>query len=151
LRAIGVRIAPSQIRFAVVRRDDQSFILENAESENKLVWPADLVHLQERVQWAFDESCRIFRHCGELACVAIKVPEYTQKRTKGTRAVDCIEGAVLLAASSRGVEVADYIYSQLGTKRGTVCQHAEQRVGRTPVGWDEQIADAVVAAWKALR
>lgn len=150
MKTIGVRVAPSQIRFALVERLDGSFTLLNADGENRLTWPADVSALQQRVEWAYDELARVLRQNPGTASVSIKVPEYTQKRTKSTRAVDCLEGAVILAAAKAKVPLADYIYAQLATKRAKVCQDAEARVGRTATAWDEQMADAVVAAWKSL-
>ncbi|SMN16192.1 hypothetical protein CRYPD_907 [uncultured Candidatus Thioglobus sp.] len=54
---------------------------------------------------------------------------------------------VILAAKEANIPVQTKIYNQLATKRNQVKGHAEERVGRTEKYWNEQIADAIVAAW----
>jgi hypothetical protein len=62
-----------------------------------------------------------------------------------------VDAAVLIAAAEAGISVHTKLYSQMATKRADVKRHAEERVAKTSVGWNEQMADAVAVAWIACK
>ena len=59
-----------------------------------------------------------------------------------------MEGIVINLAGQKNIPITIKTYSSLGTKRASVRSFAESKVGQqSQTGWNEQIADAISAAW----
>lgn len=147
MKILGIRTAPAQLRFALVEIVDGDLTLLNAETENQIKVPAGVSEYSEQLAWQKDEIDRIIRQNPDISKVVLKVGEYGRSDTKATRLGAYFDAMVILAAKEANLPVETKIYNQLGTKRAQVKDHAENRVGRTLTHWNEQVADAIVAAW----
>lgn len=147
MKVLGLRVAPSMTRYALLKYDGKVCALLNSNTESRLVYPADANRPDEKVHWLYRELQRLFHDHPDTAKVCIKTNEYTQQDTKSKRESAYLEGAVLLFCRQANVPVTLTIYASLSTKGATVKSHAEERVGRTEKYWNKQVADAIVAAW----
>jgi len=111
--------------------------------------PAGLDDTHDKLRWVKGELDRILRQNEDLSKVVLKLGEYGRNETISTRVGAYLDAIVLLACAENNVPVEGKIYNQLGTKRSQVKEHAENRVGRTPTHWNEQMADAIIAAWSS--
>ena len=158
MKILGIRLAPKLARYAIIESDGTTFNLLNADSESRLMFPAEITESAEKVYWLFRELERIFHEHSDIKKVCIKTNEYTQKDTKAKRETAYLEretayleSVVLLYCQQNATPVTTKIYASLATKSSEVKANAESRVGRTTKYWDAKIADAIVAAWKGAR
>lgn len=149
MKILGIRTAPQQIRYALVESDGTTCTLLNAAAENVLKKPAAIATTEAQLKWVKDELDRIIRQNPDISAIALKVPEFTGSKTSSSRLGDYLDAMVLLAAAEAEIPVVIKLYSQMATKRADVARHAEDRVGRTSTGWNDQMADAVAVAWIA--
>lgn len=148
---LGVRTAPQQVRYAIVQLLDDKYSLLNADAENELRLPAETRGIAAQLSWVKDEMSRILRQHADIEGIAIKVSEYGRTEDAAARMAKYLDASVLIAAAEAGIQVQIKLYSQMATKRADVKRHAEDRVARTTMGWNEQMADAVAVAWVACR
>jgi len=151
MRILGIRTAPQQIRYALVESTDGTCSLLNASSENLIRKPAHVTEVPEHLKWVKDELQRVIRQNPGLDLIALKTPEFQGSKTNTSRLGDYLDSVVLLVAADAGVPVITKLYSQMATRRSDVARHAEDRVGKTISNWNDQMADAVAAAWIAQR
>lgn len=151
MKILGVRTAPGQLRYALVAKENDELILINSESESQIKVPAGIDEYSDMLAWQKDEVDRILRQNPDILKVVIKIGEYGRSDTKSNRLGSYFDAAVILAAKEANIKVESKLYSQLGTKRAQVKEHAESRVGKTTKYWNEQIGDAIIAAWAAAR
>src|SRR5690242_18653123 len=155
MRILGIRIAPQQIRYALVESlADTSVlfsVLLNAAGENLIRKPAHLSEVSDHLKWVKDELHRVIRQIHSLDVIALKTPEFQGGKTNVSRLGDYLDAVVLLVASEVGVPVISKLYSQMATRRSDVERHAEDRVGKTTSNWNQQMADAVAVAWVVRR
>jgi hypothetical protein len=150
-KVLGFRADSSSARYAVVTYDGTSFSLENANSESRLVYPADATDAPKKILWLYREIERIFHVDGTIQGVVIKTKEYGLMEKAAMRESSYIEAALMLFCEQKQIPIFIKTYNSLGTKSADVKNHAEQRVGRTSKHWDGKIADAVIAAWWGAR
>lgn len=151
MKVLGFRSDPSHPRYAIVQNNGGGFTLDNANGENRLVYPANVSTPSEKVMWLYREIERIFRDNAIITRVVIKTNEYTQSDSKAKRESAYAEAMLLLFCAQHQIPVETKIYTSLGTNSGDVKGHAEARAGRTSKYWDTKMADAVVAAWSGAR
>lgn len=151
MKALGIRVGPQKTRVAIVERVDSNICLLNAETESRLVYPSDASAIEDRLYWLYQEMERLHNAYPDIARVFIKSNEFTQTETKAKRETAYLEAVIVLYWREQSVNVELNTYATLATRRDKVKSHAEHRVGKTAKYWDIQMADAVVAAWKALR
>lgn len=151
MKVLGFRADPANARYAIVSHDGSSFTLENAQSESRLVYPADITEAPQKVLWLYREIERIFHAAPDIDAVVIKTKEYGLAEKATMRESSYIEAAVMLFCAQRQTPVFIKTYASLSTRSNDVKAHAEQRVGRTGKYWDNKIADAVIAAWWGIR
>lgn len=151
MKVLGFRADPAGPRYAIVVSDGTTFTLENAGSETRLSYPANITTGAEKAGWLYREIERVFRDHPGFTKVVIKTNEYTQSDSKAKRESAYAEAMLLLYCMQYQVPVEIKIYTSLGTKSGDVKAHAEARVGRTSKYWDAKMADAVVAGWSGAR
>jgi len=147
MKVLGIRTAPKQLRFALLEMDGTDIKFLNQDAENLIKVPASVTEVEDIVHWQKSEIDRILRQNQDIDLVAIKTSEYAGNETKLTRLDSYLDAAVLLAAKDANITVCTRVYSQIGTKRANVKEHAESRVGATEKYWNEQIADAIMVAW----
>lgn len=151
MRILGIRTAPQQIRYAIVESTNGVCSLLNENSENIIRKPVGITETHNHLKWIKEELHRIIRQNTNLDVIALKVPEFAGSRTASARNGDYLDAIVLLVAAEVNLPVITKLYSQMATKRTDVTRQAEDRVGRTSTGWNEQMADAVAVAWIAQR
>lgn len=147
MKILGIRTAPAQLRYAIVERVDGELTLSNSSTEHLIKVPAGMSDNGEILAWQKEEIDRIIRQNDDITKVVLKVGEYGRSDTKSSRLGAHLDAIVILAAKQSNIAVETKLYNQLGTKRNQVKKHAENRVGKTETHWNEQIADAIVAAW----
>lgn len=151
MKILGIRTAPQQIRYALIDTDGNTCTLLNANSENSLKIPAAISSTESHLKWVKDELSRIIRQNTDIAKIALKVPEFAGVKNGSSRLGDYLDAMVLVAAAESEIPVITKLYSQMATKRADVKHDAEQRVGRTSAGWNDQMADAIAVAWIARK
>lgn len=145
---LGVRTSTVSIRYAVVDVSDSSASLVNAHSENKLDFPADCRSIEQKLYWFHQELDRVLRQYPSVDRVVIKANEYGRGGEKASsREAAYFDAVVLMTAGTRQLPVDVKLYRSIGTRRNEVKAFAEANVGKTNRYWNEQMADAVSAAW----
>lgn len=147
MKILGIRTAPQQLRYALIETDGNTCTLVNASTENSLKLPAALTKPEEQLKWVKDELSRIIRQNTDIERIALKVPEFVGTKNSSSRFGDYLDAMVLLGAAEAEIPIATRLYSQMATKRADVKRHAEERVGKTVAAWNDQMADAIIAAW----
>lgn len=150
MRALGIRSAPQQVRYAIVDIDNEgSLTLVNAETENKLSFPAAMLEQQDqRAAWLHIELSRICDHMGPISVIGVKLPEYGIRSSDSVdKRTTCYADAIaFLVAAERNIELGAYLYSKLKTNSTEALLRAEALVGTTTKYWNQQMADAILAA-----
>ena len=146
---LGIRTAPGQLRYALIEVKDNKILLTNANTENLIKVPAGIEDYTDKLAWQKEEIDRIIRQNSDIRKIILKTGEYGRNDTKASRLGAYFDAAVILASKEANIPVEGKIYNQLGTKRSQVKEHAEQRIGKTEKHWNEQMADAIIAAWSA--
>lgn len=149
MKILGIRTAPTQLRYALVTKENDDLVLLNADSENLIKVPASIEEYSDMIAWQKEEVDRIIRQNSDIVKVVLKIAEYGRTDTKSNRLGSYFDAAVILATKAANIPIESKLYSQLGTTRSKVKGHAETRVGRTTKYWNEQIADGIIAAWSA--
>jgi hypothetical protein len=148
MKIMGFRADPVAARYAIVNFDGTTYGLENANSESRLTYPADMEQPSRKVLWLYREIERIFHANSDIAAVVIKTNEYGLTEKAAMRESSYAEAAVALLCEQHQRPVFIKTYASLSTRSADV---AEQRVGRTEKYWDNKIADAIIAAWWGAR
>jgi hypothetical protein len=152
LKAIGIRTAPQQVRYALVVKRANNYELVNRATENLIRTPAQFQDdVPGHLSWLHDEIGRILRLNPDVPVLALKAPEFVGTQTTTNRLGNYLDAIVIHAASASNREIVSKRYSQMSTRRADVKRHAEDRVGRTDANWNEQIADAVAICWAMLQ
>lgn len=148
MQILGIRTAPASIRYAVLDWDGQDATFTNADGENKLDFPADIRSIEQKLHWLHQELERVLRQYPQIERIVIKANEYGRGGEKASsREAAYLDGIVLLLAGQRDLPVETKLYRNIGTRRNEVKNFAETRVGTSSRYWNEQMADAVAAAW----
>lgn len=151
MKILGIRTAPAQLRYALVEATNETLTLLNSETENLIKVPAGVSEYGDQLAWQKGEVDRIIRQNPDITKIILKTGEYGRSDTKSTRLGAYFDAIVILAAVEANLPIEAKIYNQLGTKRSQVKEDAEKRVGKTNTHWNEQIADAIIAAWSARK
>lgn len=147
LKILGIRTAPIQLRYALIDVNGDECSLMNANSESLIKVPSGMNDFSELLSWEKSEIDRIIIQNQDIEKIVLKIGEYGRNDTKISRLASCVDAVVMLAAKEANISLETKIYNQLGTSRVQVKGYAEDRVGRTEKYWNEQIADAIIAAW----
>lgn len=149
MKVLGIRVEPKKTRYALVESDGANFTLLNADSESRLLYPADLVEPNELVYWLYRELERIFHENVGIERVRVKSNEYSTRKLDNStsRLTNYLEGTVLLYCQMHQLPVSQKQYTSLQTRRANVKADAENHVGRTTGYWTISMADAVIVAW----
>jgi hypothetical protein len=150
MQILGIRTAPTTVRYAVLDWDGHTARLINAASENKLDFPADKTTTAAKIHWLREELLRILRQNPQVNRIALKTKEYGPRpESASAREAAYYDAAALIVAGEKSLPVSLFLYSNMGTKRAEVETFAETNVVRVDPYWNEQIADAIAAAWSA--
>jgi hypothetical protein len=145
---LGIRTSPTTVRYAVLNCNGVTGSLVNAESENKLDFPADCRRVEQKLHWLHQELSRVLRQYPVIEKVVIESNEYGRGGEKASaREAAYLDAIILLTAGSLQLPVEMTLYRTIGTRRNEIKTFAETNVGKTNRYWNEQMADAVSAAW----
>jgi hypothetical protein len=147
---LGIRTAPEQTRFALLQLEDLHWSLLNTSSDSLIRRPGNYED-PAYINWLLDEITALLQRNPTVERIALKVPEFTQSVTHGTRLRNYLDAAVQIAATRSNVTIATRMYTQMATRAKDVKHDAETRVGRTDAQWDPEIADAIMAARSLVR
>jgi hypothetical protein len=91
---------------------------------------------------------RVLRQYPGIERIVIKANEFGRGGEKvSSREAAYFDAVVLMTAGTRQLPVDVKLYRTIGTRRNEVKSFAETNVGATNRYWNEQMADAVSAAW----
>src|SRR5689334_5073600 len=105
MKVMGFRADPTAARYAIVNFDGSIYSLQNATSENRLAYPADIHEASKKVLWLYREIERILHANSDIAAVAIKTNEYGLTEKAAMRESSYSEAAVALLSEQRGKPV----------------------------------------------
>lgn len=145
---LGIRTSPTTVRYAVLDCNEAGVSLVNANSENKLDFPTNCQGIEQKLHWFYQELERVLRQYPGIERIAIKTNEFGRGGERASsREAAYLDAVVLITAGSRQLPVNVKLYGQIGTRRDDVKRFAEAKVQATTRYWNEQMADAVSAAW----
>lgn len=153
MKIMGVRSSSSEIRYAVLEKDiDSNIIFQNRISENRLVYPAGIEELQDKLKWVKDEFNRIFRQNNDIEKIILKMNEYVGTDNGAKRETTYMDAIIMLVAAENNIPIERRLYSQIGATSKHVKNRAESIVGCTEKYWNDKMADAIqCAAWELRR
>jgi len=73
---LGIRTSPTTVRYAVLDCNGASVSLVNADSENKLDFPADCRSIEQKLHWLHQELDWVLRQYPGIERIVIKANEY---------------------------------------------------------------------------
>lgn len=148
MQILGIRTSSKCVRYAVVEIDGNSTSLVNKSSENKLNFPADCEEIYQKVSWLYAELERIYRLYPNISKVAIKMNQFGNEKMTNRYSTQ-MDGVVMLSAVKNGKTVNNLLHANMmqGMSSTKVREFAENNVGRSDKYWDNQMADAIAAAW----
>jgi hypothetical protein len=148
MQILGIRTSPSTVRYAIFDWHGTSGRLLNANGETKLDFPADKTTIATKLHWLREELHRVLRQNPGVTKMAIKCNEYGRGGEKASsREAAHLDAAALMVAGEKMLHVEMLTYRAIGTKRDEVKTFAETNISRVDPYWNEQIADAIAAAW----
>lgn len=151
MKILGIRNSPTKIRFCILDGNKSSFVFINNKSENKIELPKSLKAEFETYQWLKSEFNRLFDKYGPFDSLAIKQNENVPTRYSSIRPVMFMDCIASLVAIENNTPFSSYTYTSLGTNSKGVIAFADDKVTKSSVNWDSQIADAIAAAIKNMK
>lgn len=151
MKVIGIRNSPTKIRYCILEKNENEYIFSNSGLENRLLFPKGMDDIGEKLNWCYDEVSRIIRKNSDIDKIVIKTSELSMRgETNAIRMTTYLDGILILLGKQLGITIVLKKYTNLNTKRVEVKKYAEERVGKTLNYWDEQIADAIAAAFSEI-
>lgn len=151
MKILGIRNSPTKIRFCILDGNKTTFTFVNNNSENKIDLPKSLKTEFETYQWVKSEFNRLFDKYGPFDHLAIKQNENVPTRYSSVKPVMFMDCIATLVAIQNNTSFSSHIYTSLGTKSKEVILFVENKVSKTSVNWDSQIADAIAVAIKNMK
>ena len=150
MKILGIRNAPSKIRFCIIDGDKTAFTFSNHDSENKIDMPKSIKTEAEIYQWVKSEYKRIFDKYGPFDHMALKQNENVPTRYSSVKPVMFLDCLATMIAIENNTSFSSHAYNSLGTKSKEVVSFIESKVTKSKTNWDVQMADAIAAAIKNL-
>lgn len=148
MQILGVRTSTTMVRYAILEWDGLTAKLLNAAKENRLEFPADKTESAQKLHWLYQELERVLRQNPSVEKIAVKANEYGRGGEKASsREAAYFDAVVLMIAGQKALPVKTFLYKSMKTKRDDVKAFAASIVEVTTTYWNEQMADAVAAAW----
>lgn len=151
MKILGIRNAPTKIRFCILEGDESSFEFKNADDENKIELPKSLKTEFETFQWVKSEYVRIFDKYGPFDQLAIKQNENVPTRYSSVKPVIFMDCIATMVSIENNTPFSSLLYKSIGTRSKEVVGFVETKVSKSSVNWDGQIADAIAASIKCLK
>lgn len=147
MKLIGFRNSTTSLRYAVLEQTDDNLSFVNSDSEHTIKYPTEYEDGPEKLNWLYDEVCRIFRKNSDIHSCGIKINEFGRSEKKVTRFTAHADAITTLACVKSGHSITEFLYSQLPTSSAKVKAYSEKLAGKTDKYWDTQIADAIAVAY----
>ena len=151
MRILGIRNAPTKIRFCILEGSKTGFHFTNHDQENKIDMPKSINTEAALYDWIKSEYTRIFDKYGPFDHMAIKQNENVPTRYSSVKPVMFLDCIAIMVAIEKNTPFTSHMYQSLGTKSKEVIAFAEAKVSKSITFWDSQIADAIAAAIKNLK
>ena len=104
MKILGIRNAPTTVRYAVVDWDGTAATLVNATDENKLSFPAGLNSFEQKLHWLHQELSRVLRQQPGIERIAVKTSEFGRGRqSSASREAAYMDAVALLLAGENGL------------------------------------------------
>lgn len=151
MQFLGIRTSPRTIRYAIIDWNGQVANFLNANKENKIDFPAEIISPEQKVVWLFKEVQGILHKYSEVKCITIKINEFSPMghESASSRESAYLDATIILASNICQKKVVMKSCPMMKIKPKEVIAFAEQNVGRSLKYWNQQMADAVVAAWSS--
>lgn len=151
MQILGIRNSVNEIRYAIVEWDGANATLVNADDETKLKFPPAITDQAAKLIWAKTELERVLRNYPDIDSVIIKANEFSRQGGDSSNArqsayLDAV-AQVVAAEHPKPVDVRTYRNKSLASKAAQAKGDAEARVGASSKYWNNQMADAVLAAY----
>jgi hypothetical protein len=150
MKVLGIRNSPTEIRFAISKKDNGSIILENTNGENKLVFPKQISSLSKKVGWLYQELENILSNNPDIKIISVKQNENVSTKYSTVQETAFYDAIAHLVGNNRGLTVNSYVYNNIGTKSKEVKTFAESHTGKTAKYWNSKMADAIAVTIKEL-
>lgn len=148
---MGLRASAQGIRFALLERNaDGTIVFINKDGENRLKYPATIETIDEKLMWVKSEIDRILRIYPNIAKILIKTNEFTGTENSAKRETTYMDAIFLLCAKEHNISVERKLNSQIASSSAKAKEYAEQRVGKTDKYWSNEMADAILVAYKGV-
>lgn len=151
MKVLGLRASSSELRYAIIEKTNNQVLFVNQTTENRMVYPANIVNIELKLKWVHDEMNRIIRQTPNIDKIVIKMNEYAGSETSAKRETIYIDSIFLLVSAVNNIPVVRKLYSQIGASSKDVKEKSEARVGRTEKYWNNTMADAIACAYWELR
>jgi len=150
MQILGIRTSVKCVRYAVLEWTDGEVCLVNAAKESKLLFPAAIDDIGAKIKWLHEEMKRIFLEYPEVGQVAIKMNQFGTEKMANRYSTQ-LDGSLILSTEMNGKKSNTLLYANIEKGMGSkkIKGFSEQNVGKTSQYWDNQIADAIAAAWTA--
>tara|TARA_R110000744_G_scaffold36132_6_gene83578 strand:+ start:621 stop:1076 length:456 start_codon:yes stop_codon:yes gene_type:complete len=146
MKILGIRNAPTKIRFCVIDVDGVDFDFSNAKDENLISLPKSLVKESELYEWIKSEYSRIFHKYGPFDHMAIKQNENVSTRYSRVKPVMFMDCIATIVAIENKTEFSFNLYANIGTNKKGILKFAESKADKSELHWNTQMADAISAA-----
>lgn len=148
---MGLRASAQGIRFALLERNaDGTIAFINKDGENRLKYPATIETIDEKLMWVKSEIDRILRIYPNIAKILIKTNEFNGTENSAKRETSYMDAIFLLCAKEHNISVERKLNSQIASSSAKAKEYAEQRVGKTDKYWSNEMADAILVAYKGV-
>lgn len=148
MKVLGMRASTSEIRYAILAKsDDGTIVFVNKDMEHKLVYPAGIDNIEQKLKWLKDEMLRVVRQNPDICKIVIKMNEYTGTENGAKRETTYADAIFLLVAAENNIPIERKLYNQIGASSRDVKEKADHYVGKTGKYWNKQIADAIQCAF----
>ena len=152
MKVLGIRASAQEIRYAILENNEAGEIeFLNQNGEHRLIFPATIGDISQRLLWIKGEFDRILRQSSDIDLIVIKMNEYTGTENSAKRETTYVDAACLLCAAENKISVERKLNSQIGSTSAKAKELAEQRVGKTNHYWNNTMADAILAAYWRCR
>jgi len=147
MQVLGIRTSLTTVRYAILDFSGERIEFVNKSDENKLDFPAAFSRPEEKISWLYSEFDRIFHQYPDVELVVIKQQEYGNALTKSGYYSALLDGIIHFIVAQKQKPIESKFYTSIGTKRAEVKSFVEEKVGKSKTYFNEQMADAIAAAW----
>jgi hypothetical protein len=147
MRVLGIRASTRHLRYCVLELDTGTLTWINRDEEHRWIVPRASTAKPAILSDAYQEVTRLLGKY-QPNRVSIKIAETPRGHPDPKRV--SVEAAIILAAAHKHLPVSEKRYRDLRTNSSEVGAEALKHVSKTNSHWDNELADALVAALREL-